>query len=241
MISFSSKYRSNQDEILDDLQLHGDELGVLLSDLKRVNAILGGNSITINGLAMLLKDIHTSTSIKVVDIGCGDGEQLRQLAHYAKKNKRNLHLVGVDANKFIIEEAKARSKDFPEIEYQVFNVFKLNETKLVYDIAICTLFLHHFKSNEITSMLQTISERAKVGVIINDLDRSRLAFEAFKAFSAVFLKSKIAKHDGLVSIARGFKKPELASILSQVPQTTYHLCWKWAFRWQAIIKKNKIN
>jgi hypothetical protein len=51
----------------------------------------------------------------------------------------------------------------------------------------------------------------------------------------VFLKTKIAKHDGLVSVARGFKKEELKQISEKI-EGQHHIKWKWAFRYQWSIK-----
>lgn len=235
MILFSSKYRSSQEEILDDLTLHGAELGVLLSDLQRVNTLLGGNKITCNGIALLLEDKDPSVLITIIDIGCGDGAHLRTVARYGEKHNYNFKLIGVDANPHILAEAKKRSKAFPEITYHRVDVFKLNESELTFDIAICTLFLHHFKSNDIEVLVQSISDKAKVGIVINDLHRSWVAFWSFKLFSNLFLRSSIAKHDGLVSVARGFKKEEWKKILSTATHVTSSIKWKWAFRWQVLV------
>lgn len=239
MISFSSKYRSSQDEILDDLNLQGNELGVMLSDLKRVNALLGGNKITSNGISFLMKYRDPTELIHIIDLGCGDGAHLREVAKYGKKNHLNFKLIGVDANPHIIAEAKKRSSGFPEITYHIVDVFKLEESHITFDIAICTLFLHHFKSTEIEVLLQSISKRAKVGVVINDLHRSWIAFYSFKLFSYLFLRSSIAKHDGLVSVARGFKKKEWQQIISKAPNVISRIRWKWAFRWQVILDTSK--
>ena len=56
MIRYSSKYRSNETEIMDDFDLQGVEMKALLTDLKRVNKWLGGNSITLHGIGQLLID-----------------------------------------------------------------------------------------------------------------------------------------------------------------------------------------
>ena len=53
MIAFSNKYRSTAHEIMDDFELSGPELAVLLNDLERVNRFLGGNKCTISGLYRL--------------------------------------------------------------------------------------------------------------------------------------------------------------------------------------------
>ena len=120
-----------------------------------------------------------------------------------------------DANKHIIEVAKKKSKNIPVITYTSLNIFEaieLDSENLDCDIVLCTLFLHHFNDETIVSFLKKISDKSRAGIIINDLHRSRLAFRLFKVFSYFFIKTSIAKHDGLVSVARAFKKKELKKL-----------------------------
>lgn len=238
MVVFSAKYRSEAVEIMDDFNLQGGEMKQLLSDLRWVNKWLGGTEISLQGIGMLLNGIPKEKTITLLDIGCGDGELLRQCARYAQKKGHRFRLIGIDANEHILEEAKIRSKAFPAISFQKIDV--LSEAYLLpeFDIALCTLFLHHFKHEEIVQLLQKIMERAKVGMVINDLERSRIAFWLFKVISHLFLKTKTARYDGLVSIASGFTKQEIKNIAQQVNAPSSTVTWKWAFRYQWVIKTN---
>ena len=80
MIAFSSKYRSAENEIMDDFDLQGEPMKDLLTDLKRVNKWLGGNAVTLRGLDKLLANHPRNEAVTLLDIGCGDGEMLRQCA-----------------------------------------------------------------------------------------------------------------------------------------------------------------
>ncbi|MDT0554823.1 methyltransferase domain-containing protein [Patiriisocius hiemis] len=237
MITYSKHYRSSQEEIMDNFSLQGDELSLLLTDLRTVNSLLGGTTITLNGIKKLLEDWDKKKPVTILDLGCGDGEMLRQCSALAKKKGFTFNLVGVDANKHIIAEAKNKSKDFKAISYTSFNIFQAIESDsemLDCDIILCTLFLHHFNDEAIEAFLKKLSEKSKVGIIINDLHRNRLAFTLFKVFSFFFIKTKIAKHDGLVSVARAFKKRELQKLASNLNHKST-IKWRWAFRYQWII------
>ena len=235
MIEFSTKYRSKQAEIMDDLQFKGNEMKDVLTDLKCVNKLLGGNSITIDGIRKLLKGKPKDRTYTILDIGCGDGEMLRKCAQFGIANGFKFQLIGIDANLFILEEARLRSRDFQNISYNKIDVFSNDIKEVDYDIALCTLFLHHFKTSEVTQIMNNLVSSAKVGAVVNDLQRNRLAFLLFRLFSLLFLKTKIAKHDGLVSVARGFLRKEIESIAKEINASKSQLHWKWAFRYQWIL------
>lgn len=237
MITFSRHKRSSQSEIMDDFNLQGEEMEALMTDLRCVNTLLGGTKITTNGIAILLKDHPKDTPVRIIDIGCGDGALLRECALWGRKNGFTLKLIGIDANENIIREGRLRSVEFDEIEYQVLNIFSDEIKALQADICLCTLFLHHFPNAAILKILKRLTSQSRIGLVVNDLQRSAYAFHLFKLFSAIFIKTKIAKHDGLVSVARGFQKKELEVIGTEIPEATHQIRWKWAFRYQWLLKK----
>ncbi|WP_203295746.1 methyltransferase domain-containing protein [Luteirhabdus pelagi] len=236
MPKFSATSRSTEPEIMDSFSLQGKEMEQLLTDLKTVNSLLGGTAITLSGLSKLLKHHDNKRPITIIDFGCGDGEMLRQCAKFGQQNGYTFNLIGIDANPHILEEAKNRSDTYDNIQFQKKDVFSKKKELPECDVALCTLFLHHFAKDDIQYLLKKIAAITKAGIIINDLQRSSIAFQLFKLFGKTFLRTKIARHDGLVSIARGFTKNELEAMIETIPRTEVQIHWKWAFRFQAIIK-----
>ena len=76
-----------------------------------------------------------------------------------------------------------------------------------------------------------------MGIVINDLQRSKLAYKLFKIICMLFSLSKMSREDGLISILRGFKKKELEEFSKKLNLKNYTINWKWAFRYQWIIVK----
>jgi len=70
------KDRSTQTEIMDDFSMEGELLKRTLDQIALINKWLGGNSVTINGLQKLWKDIPLEQEITIVDLGCGNGDML---------------------------------------------------------------------------------------------------------------------------------------------------------------------
>jgi len=237
MIQYSSKYRSNQPEIMDEFELQGDEMKKVLTDLKNVNKWLGGNKISLKGIIKLLPEGAKEQTITILDVGCGDGEILRECARFAKKYGFDFRLIGIDANSYILEEARRRSTDFQNITYIERDVFSSEIEELDYDIVLCTLFLHHFSNKDLKAIVQRFLDQARIGMVVNDLHRSRLAFWLFKMVSYLIIKTSIARTDGLISVARGFKRKELETLSKDIANNTSTISWKWAFRYSWILKR----
>lgn len=233
----NTKYRTRDSEVMDDFELKGEELAKTLRDLDKVNKWLGGNQITLEGIKKIISETSPAKIIRIVDVGCGNGMMLRQVADYGRKNNINLELIGIDANPYAIEIAEGLAKDYPEIKFEAINIFSTSFAEKKYDIVLCTLTLHHFEDAKIEQLLQVFLESARLGIVINDLQRSRAAYYLFQAFCAVFINNKIARDDGLTSILRGFRKNDLENFSGKLKVKHQKIRWKWAFRYQWIIIK----
>lgn len=233
----NTKYRTNEPEIMDDFALEGETLRDALDKIAKINRLLGGNQLTLQGVQQLLKGISKSKTITIVDVGCGNGDMLRTLADYGKQNNYRFKLIGIDANAFTISHAEVLSKEYENISYQCEDIFEAEFKALDYDMVLCTLTLHHFKDEEILSLMQVFYEKASVGIVINDLQRSAIAYRLFQALCFVFQLNDMSREDGLVSILRGFKKAELEHYSKELQFKKYTIQWKWAFRYQWIIQK----
>lgn len=236
-MKLNTKYRTEETEIMDDFSLECAELTEALDQIAKINQLLGGNKLTLHGLKKLLKKTDTAKTLVIADIGCGNGDMLRMLARYGKKNELTFKLIGIDANAFTIRYAKELSKEFENIEYECRDIFNPDFNSLKYDIALCTLTLHHFTSTQIEEILKQIYNNASLGIVINDLHRSKTAYRLFEMICEVFKLNDMSRQDGLVSILRGFKKKELEYFSEKLNFKNYNINWKWAFRYQWIITK----
>ncbi|UBZ10826.1 methyltransferase domain-containing protein [Leeuwenhoekiella palythoae] len=232
------KYRKLTPELMDDPNVDEATLKAALAEVTRVNKYLGGQQVTLEGLRYFF-DRFSQKSYTILDVGCGDGAMLRSIANFARKRSIAVKLIGIDINPKSIALAQKRSQDFPELSFQVQDVFKLNETHLEIDIITSTLTMHHFNDAEILKFLAQFLKLANLGVVINDLQRSTIAYRLFQAYSRVFMKSAMARHDGLISIERAFTKNELLSYTSKLGVQSFSIKWRWAFRYLWILENQK--
>ena len=236
-MAINTKHRTDTVEIMDDFAMEGEILRDALDKIAKINQLLGGNKLTLQGVQDLLVSISKSKEISIVDVGCGNGDMLRTLADFGLKNNLKFHLVGIDANQFTISHAQKLSEEYKNISYNCQDIFSEDFQKLKYDIVLCTLTLHHFKDDEIIKLLNTFYANASIGIVINDLQRSSIAYRLFQGLCFVFQLNDMSREDGLTSILRGFKKQELVTFSKKLNFNYYKIHWKWAFRYQWIISK----
>ena len=234
-----TSHRSSEMEIMDDFTMEGALFRDTLDKLEIINRFLGGNSVTINGLKNLLENQPKNKTITIVDLGCGNGDILRDISKFGRKNNYSFKLIGIDANLAATEYAKELSKEYSELSFKTMDILSEDFKKQSYDVVLCTLFLHHFKNEELISFLKTTTDKATIGVVVNDLHRHKLAYYLFKLIG-FFIKNKMVRQDGLTSILRAFKRKDLENIAKEI-KVHFSIQWKWAFRYLWILKKDFIN
>ena len=235
----NTQYRSVEPEIMDDFTMEGEILRDALDKIAKINQLLGGNQLTLRGVQDLLATIPNQSEISIIDVGCGNGDMLRTLANYGLKHQLNFKLTGIDANAFTINHAIKLSENYSNINFRCEDVFGENFAALKYDIVLCTLTLHHFKEDEIIYLMTVFNTNSWIGIVINDLHRSAISYRLFQALCFVFKLNSMSREDGLVSILRGFKKNELVNFSEKLNLKNYKVQWKWAFRYQWIIRKDE--
>lgn len=225
----------NTEEIIDDLELGGEAVFQNLKEIEKINTYLGGYTALKNGVRDVLKNrVEKEKEVKVTDIGCGGGDTLRALSKWNNQGYR-LNLEGMDANPHMITFSKENSKNSPEIEYKVEDCFSDQFFQNDYDIITGNLFFHHFDNEAIIDFVKRIIPQTKYAIVITDLHRSAIAYALFQIIAFVFGFSHITKHDGSISIKRGFKSKDWEQILNKAGVKDFSIKWKWAFRHQIII------
>ena len=236
-MALNTKQRTDKPEIMDDFSMEGDVLRDALDKIAKINQLLGGNQLTLRGIQELMATITTAKELTIVDVGCGNGDMLRTIADFGLKNDLEFKLIGIDANAFTINHARKLSKYYPNITYLCKDIFDEPFSKLKYDIVLCTLTLHHFKEEEINKLLTVFNANSNIGIVINDLHRSTIAYRLFQLICIVFRLNKMSREDGLISILRGFKRKELIHFSEKLNFKNYRIKWRWAFRYEWIISK----
>jgi len=234
-MTINTKQRSTAPEIMDDFSMEGEILTDALDKIAAINKLLGGNQVTLEGINFLMDKDKLANKLKIVDVGCGNGAMLRMLADYALKKGLSFELIGIDANRATIAHAESLSTPYPNIRYQCSDIFNDGQIAAC-DIMLFTLTLHHFTDQQIVSLFNKLKGLVRLGIVVNDLHRSALAYRLFTALSYLFKLNDMSREDGLVSILRGFKRNDLLAYEKQLTINSAHIKWRWAFRYLWIIQ-----
>ena len=220
--------RSEEEEIMDDLNISGDVVPQTLQELDTINRLLGGNNISVSAFKSLKKRSEIKS---LVDLGCGSADILIQMSTISPDTS----FTGIDANPHIIDYARDHARSHRNIDPVCENIFSESFKIRNFDVIHCCLFLHHFTHDQLVSLFRQFKSQARKAIIVNDLHRHFLAYYSIKIITRLFSKSYMVRNDAAVSVARGFKKIEIEKILSEADITNYSLSWKWAFRWKLVI------
>ena len=119
-----------------------------------------------------------------------------------------LRTVGVDAS-----EPLARNAACDALPTARADALRLPFADESVDIVLCSQLLHHFEDELAVALLRELDRVARHRVIVSDLRRSWLAASGIWLVSFPLRFHPVSRHDGVVSVLRGFTRPTLYSIV----------------------------
>jgi SAM-dependent methyltransferase len=205
--------------------LDPDEHVVALRGLARVNWISGSSRIVWGPLRRLAREVGRQP-LRVIDVACGGGDVLVDLANKARRANLPMHLTGCDVSATAINYARQRAQtlDFLHCDFLAAPV------TTCYDVAMCSLFLHHMDENQAPRLLERLKETATRLVLVNDLLRGRAPYAVAYAGTRVLTRSRIVHFDGPASVAAAFTIPEVNALAARCGMHGARVSWKWPFR-----------
>jgi SAM-dependent methyltransferase len=223
------RYRSTEKELIDEPNVDRNLLFKNLRELDILNRTNGGHRISLKGIKQLITD--TKRNYHIVDLGCGSGDFLKEIAKWARSNNFNVKLTGVDMNANAIQYLKNNCIKYPEIsgitaDYSDF----LNRNEAI-DIVHSSLFCHHLNDNQLLQLFNYYRKHLKIGFVINDLRRNWFAYYVAWVSTRLLNGTALSKNDGPVSVLRGFKTKELIYLLHKAKIRDFSIHKKWAFRY----------
>jgi SAM-dependent methyltransferase len=186
--------RATDGELL-DAELPATEVRKSLADLRFVNRWLSGR----RGLLRAVTP-HLPEQGRLLDVGCASGDVA---AYLSARLKRSVLTVGVDVKPLHLREAP------PVVRRVAADASRLPFPDGSFDVVTASLFLHHFDEAELGRLLRELARVARRAIVVSDLERSLVPFVFARVVFPFVFEAGVSVHDGLVSIRRGFREPEL--------------------------------
>lgn len=221
-------------EILDDPAVDPDVRDRSMRDVARANRWLGG-------LRAALLEIHAAVrgapeSVTLLDIGTGTAD----IPLHAKRDARNagmaLTTIGVDNAPSLLRTARTR------VDHVVCaDALALPFRDHSVDVVTCSQVLHHFADADAARLIREMNRVARRAVVVSDLRRSWIAMIGFWLVSFVLGFHRVTRHDGAVSVLRGFTSGELIRLVQSATGATPSVRRRLGFRLTARWKPHKLG
>ena len=229
MAEFLTPRRRYDSELLDSRS--DDELLVLrtVADIKRSNVVFRGARAAVAELALHFEQLPSHATL--LDVGTGLGDVPAAAARAALAQNITLTTIGLDALPVLARRAAAA------VSYTVCGSgLTLPFADASIDVAMCSQTLHHFRADQESALLREMNRVASVAVVVSDLRRSWIAAGGFWAASFPLRFHPVTRHDGVLSVLRGYTAGELALAVERAvgltPTVTARLGFRLTTSWQ---------
>jgi SAM-dependent methyltransferase len=195
-------------EILDSPDVDPAVVTRSLADVARANALFGGVSSAMEEIEIALRDFQSSATL--LDVGTGLGDIPCRARTIARERGLELTTIGLDLA-CELAEASRKSVSFAVCADALRLPFADNSI----DIVMCSQVLHHFSGADALKLLREMNRVARARVIVSDLRRSWLAAAGLWIVSFPLRFHAVSRHDGVVSVMRGFTPSELVDTVHE--------------------------
>jgi ubiquinone/menaquinone biosynthesis C-methylase UbiE len=217
-------------EYLDDPATPDAVRARAMADVARSNTLFGGGAALMSAVRAVMTALPAD--VTVLDVGTGHAELAARVRSQLVASGRTARVVGLD-----ISESVARASGRVLDGAVAGSAFKLPMRDRSVDLVICSQLLHHFAADDVRTVLTELNRISRHAVVVADLRRSRLAAAGFWIASIALGFHPVTRHDGVVSVMRGFTESELAELVHAATGVTpimrRGIFWRVSASWHA--------
>ena len=202
-------------EIIDGPPVPFKDMACCMMDIARVNALFGGRMVTMIHVKRLLGALPADRLITVLDVGTGAGDIPRELVRWARREGGRIRVFALDRDAATLRIAAQVVRDYPEIRFVRGDALSLPIRPEAVDLTISAMTLHHLEPGAGVQYLAEMDRAARVGFVVNDLVRSRIAHWVVWLITRFITRSAIPRHDGPLSVKRSYTPREVSGLCEQ--------------------------
>ena len=223
--------RSYETEQMEAPDITEQELSDCLHDLARTNTLTLARPPTLAWLARVTRGLPRGGSFTLLDVGYGEGDMLRAIHAWSRRRGLTPRLTGIDLSPFSVTAARAATDPALAIDYLAGDVFDY-EPQAPIDFVVSSLVAHHMSDETLVRFIRWMEANARRGWFINDLHRHPIAYYGFMALSTAAAMHPMVRHDGLISVARSFRRADWRRILADagLEPGAAAIDWRFPFR-----------
>lgn len=194
-------------ELLDDPSSDTALATRSLQDVARSNRWFGGANAVIAELVPVLAAARgRSAPLTLLDVGTGAGDIPELARRIADRGGVRLLTMGLEVTPALAAASRPRSGDAI-----AGDALALPFADRSVDIVACSQVLHHFEAADGARLLAEMNRVARVRVIVADIRRAWAAAAGLWVGSWALGFHPVSRHDGVVSVLRGFRAAELSA------------------------------
>lgn len=215
------------------------DLEACLRDVARLNRFPGGARMTLAQVTRLLGQTPRARPVWILDVGTGGADLPMALVRWARQCGRPIRVLALDRNDRILAIARRFAAHYPEIVFLLGDARFLPVKAESLDVALAALTLHHLEPSEAPGVLAELGRVTRLGFIVNDLIRSRVAYWLVWLATRLLARSPLSHHDGPLSVLRAYTPAEIRDLarragLERIRIRTY----PWLARLVAVVERN---
>jgi SAM-dependent methyltransferase len=205
---------SGADELLDGPLDDRRALIGNLRDLARVNRRLGGVGLSAQAIETLAPG---TAPYAVLDVGTGGADIPLALIERGRAARRLVTVTGIDIRPEVLEAAAVadpRVTATGELALHVADGRALPFPDGAFEVAHASLLIHHLTPDDARAILAEMARVARLGVVLNDLVRSRRAWVGAWLMSHALTRNRLTRYDAPLSVRRAYSVAEMTALLA---------------------------
>lgn len=205
---------SGVEELLDGPLDDREALVGNLHDLAWFNRRMGGARLSAAALDALAPG---RAPIAVLDVGTGAADIPLALIERGRSTGRLVRVTGIDTRPEVLAAATVvdpRITATGELALHVGDARSLPYPDDAFDVVHASMLVHHLEPAVARAVLAEMARVARLGVVLNDLVRSRRAWLGAWLLTRAITRNRFTRHDAPLSVRRAYTVDEMTALLA---------------------------